>query len=37
MDVGCGLGIINIYLNRIFKNSSNFFLLDKNRFDKKIK
>jgi len=37
MDVGCGLGIINIYLNRIFKNSSNFFLLDKNRIDNKIK
>ena len=37
MDVGCGLGIINIYLNRKFKNSSNFFLLDKNRIDNKIK
>ena len=37
MDVGCGLGIIDIYLNRIFNNKSNFFLLDKNRIDKKIK
>ena len=36
MDVGCGLGIIDIYLNRIF-NNPNFFLLDKNRIDKKIK
>lgn len=36
MDVGCGLGIIDIYLNRIF-NNPKFFLLDKNRIDKKIK
>ena len=36
MDIGCGLGIINIYLNRIF-NNPKFFLLDKNRIDKKIK
>ena len=37
MDIGCGLGIINIYLNKIFDNYPNFFLLDKNRIDKKIK
>ena len=37
MDIGCGLGVIDIYLNRIFKNSPNFFLLDKNRIDNKIK
>jgi len=37
MDIGCGLGIIDIYLNRIFKNSPSFFLLDKNRIDNKIK
>ena len=37
MDIGCGLGIINIYLNKIFNNKPNFFLLDKNRIDKKIK
>tara|TARA_Y100000741_G_C18194659_1_gene535016 strand:+ start:417 stop:1115 length:699 start_codon:yes stop_codon:yes gene_type:complete len=37
MDIGCGLGIINIYLNKIYKNKPNFFLLDKNRIDKKIK
>jgi len=36
MDIGCGLGIIDVYLNRIF-NNPNFFLLDKNRIDKKIK
>tara|TARA_Y100000768_G_C23967869_1_gene678862 strand:+ start:167 stop:865 length:699 start_codon:yes stop_codon:yes gene_type:complete len=37
MDIGCGLGIINIYLNEIFQNNSHFFLLDKNRIDNKIK
>lgn len=37
MDIGCGLGIINIYLNKIFNNKLNFFLLDKNRVDRKIK
>ena len=37
MDIGCGLGIINIYLNEIYNNQPNFFLLDKNRIDKKIK
>jgi hypothetical protein len=37
MDVGCGLGIINIFLNRIYKNEANFYLLDKNRIDTKIK
>ena len=28
MDIGCGLGIININLNKIYKNDFNF-LLDK--------
>ena len=37
MDIGCGLGIINIQLNNFFSNKPNFFLLDKNRIDKKIK
>ena len=37
MDIGCGLGIININLKKIFSNKINFFLLDKNRIDKKIK
>ena len=36
MDIGCGLGIINIYLNKFFNKKSNFFLLDKSRIDKKI-
>ena len=37
MDIGCGLGIINIHLNQILKSKPIFFLLDKNRIDKKIK
>ena len=37
LDIGCGLGIINIYLNKLFKNKPCFFLLDKNHVDKKIK
>ena len=37
MDIGCGLGIINIFLNQFYKNKPHFYLLDKNRIDKKIK
>lgn len=37
LDIGCGLGIINIFLNKTFKNYSNFYLLDKNHIDKKIR
>ena len=37
MDVGCGLGIINIFLDKIYKHGANFYLLDKNRIDNKIK
>ena len=37
LDIGCGLGIIDIFLNKIFSNTSNFYLLDKNRIDKKIR
>ena len=37
MDIGCGLGIINIFLDKIYNNQPNFFLLDKNRIDKVIK
>lgn len=37
MDIGCGLGIINIYLNRFYEKKPIFFLLDKNRIDRKIK
>lgn len=37
MDVGCGLGIININLNKFYDTKPNFFLIDKNRIDLKIK
>ena len=37
MDIGCGLGIINIFLNKIYNNQTNFYLLDKNKIDKVIK
>ncbi len=37
MDIGCGLGIVNIYLNNFFEKKPFFFLLDKNKIDKKIK
>ena len=37
IDIGCGLGIINIYLNEFFEKKPVFFLLDKNRVDRKIK
>ena len=35
MDIGCGLGIINIYLNKFFEKKPIFFN-DKNRIDKKL-
>lgn len=37
MDIGCGLGLINIFLNNNFKNINEFYLLDKNKIDHKIK
>ena len=37
MDIGCGLGIINILLNKFYNDKTSFYLLDKNRIDKKIK
>mgnify|MGYP002828650262 CR=1 FL=1 len=37
MDIGCGLGLINIFLNNYFKNINKFYLLDKNIIDHKIK
>ena len=37
MDIGCGLGIINILLNKFYNDNPSFYLLDKNRIDKKIK
>ena len=36
MDIGCGLAIIDINLNRFYKNNPNFYLLDKDRIDSKI-
>ena len=37
MDIGCGLGIINILLNKFYNDKASFYLLDKNCIDKKIK
>jgi len=37
MDIGCGLGLINIFLNNNFKNINKFYLLDKNKIDHKVK
>ena len=37
MDIGCGLGIINVLLNKFYNDKTSFYLLDKNRIDKKIK
>ena len=37
MDIGCGLGIIDILLNNFYSNDVNFYLLDKNKIDLKIK
>lgn len=37
MDIGCGLGLSNIFLNKIYNSKANFYLLDKNKIDKKIK
>ena len=36
MDIGCGLGIINIFLNKNYQKKINFYLLDKDKVDKKI-
>ena len=37
MDIGCGLGILCIYINQKYQNNPNFYLLDKNTVDTKIK
>ena len=37
MDIGCGLGIINIFLNKIYQNNLDFFMLDKDKIDRTIK
>ena len=36
MDIGCGLGIVDILLNKFYNDEPSFFLLDKNRIDRKI-
>ena len=37
MDIGCGLGVLNIFINQKYQNNPNFYLLDKNTVDTKIK
>ena len=37
LDIGCGLGIINIFLNNNYNHNAQFFLIDKDRVDIKIK
>ena len=37
LDIGCGLGIINIFLNKKYNHNTQFFLIDKDRVDIKIK
>ena len=36
LDIGCGLGVINIFLNEFYSQKSNFTLVDKNYIDKKV-
>ena len=36
VDIGSGLGIINIFLEKHFTNKINFTLIDKNRIEKKV-
>ena len=37
MDIGCGLGVLGIFINKKYQNNPNFYLLDKNTVDTKIK
>ena len=37
LDIGSGLGIIDIYFNNYFINNPFFVLIDKNRIEKKVK
>ena len=37
LDIGCGLGIINILLQKHYNTNIKYFLIDKNRVDLKIK
>lgn len=36
LDIGCGIGLIDIYLNSFYPSLKNIYLLDKNQIDKKI-
>jgi len=36
LDIGCGLGVINIYLNDYYSKKLYFTLIDKNYVDKKV-
>tara|TARA_B100000242_G_C42950436_1_gene440708 strand:+ start:157 stop:861 length:705 start_codon:yes stop_codon:yes gene_type:complete len=36
LDIGCGLGVINIYLNDYYSKKPYFTLIDKNYVDKKV-
>ena len=36
LDIGAGLGVINLYLNEHYKKSVNFTLIDKNFIEKKV-
>ena len=36
LDIGCGLGVINIYLNDYYSKKTYFTLIDKNYVDKKV-
>ena len=37
LDIGCGLGIIHVYLNQLYQNNLNFYMLDKDKIDRTIK
>ena len=36
MDIGCGIGLIDIFFNKFYHGTTNFYLLDKNYIDNKI-
>ena len=37
LDIGCGLGLLNIFINQKYNNKPEFFLLDKNKVVKKVR
>ena len=36
MDIGCGIGLIDIFINNHYTNCQKFYLLDKNSIDNKV-